>query len=118
MEDLIQDSTALKALLLPQLQALNNDVPELVNFGFSLAQRVMPYLTEVRVSKSALQLTTVLSYVKDCAASSVGKNQKDGLASWEAVAAFFAKVVEDLNQLINLASEHENVFKGTRTCYC
>jgi dynactin 1 len=36
LEDLIQDSTALKAHLVPQMQALSNFVPELVNFGISV----------------------------------------------------------------------------------
>ena len=120
LEELTQDSAALKALLLPQLQALNNEVPELVNFGFSLAQRVMPYLAEVRSSKDPFQLATVLGYVKDCASSSVGKDPKEapGPESWEAVAAFFAKVVEELNQLITLASEHENVYKSMYFVRC
>lgn len=36
LEDLIQDSTALKAHLVPQMQALSNFAPELVNFGISV----------------------------------------------------------------------------------
>lgn len=87
-------------------------MPELVNFGFSLAQRVMPYLTEVRGSKAAFKLSSVLGFVKECASSSVGKNSKEGTESWEAVAAFFGKVVEELNKLITVATEQENVFKS------
>lgn len=37
LEDLIQDSTALKPQLIPQLQALNNTAPELVNFGIGVS---------------------------------------------------------------------------------
>ena len=37
VEDLTQDSMALKAHLVPQLQNLNNTVPELVNFGISVS---------------------------------------------------------------------------------
>ena len=36
LEDLTHDSSALKSNLLPQLKALNNLVPELVNFGISV----------------------------------------------------------------------------------
>ena len=36
VEDLTQDSVALRPHLVPQLQALNNTVPELVNFGISV----------------------------------------------------------------------------------
>lgn len=42
LEDLTQDSVALKPHLVPQLQALNNTVPELVNFGFSVSIRLEP----------------------------------------------------------------------------
>ncbi|THH01217.1 hypothetical protein EW026_g1444 [Hermanssonia centrifuga] len=94
LEELTQDSAALKALLVPQLQALNNDVPELVNFGFSLAQQVMPYLSEVRSSKTAFKLAKVLSYVKD---------------------SFFTKVAEDVNRLQPLTSENENIIKISGT---
>ena len=38
VEDLTQDSMALKPHLIPQLQALNNTVPELVNFGISVGR--------------------------------------------------------------------------------
>jgi dynactin 1 len=39
LEDLTHDSGALKFHLLPQLKALNNLVPELVNFGISAGIR-------------------------------------------------------------------------------
>ena len=45
-------------------------------------------------------------------ASSVGKDSNEGPESFEAAAVFFGKVVEELNKLINLAIEHENVFKS------
>ena len=71
VEDLTQDSMALKAHFVPQLQALTNTVPELVNFGFSLAQQVMPYLSEARSSKTPFKFATVLDFVRQCAASTV-----------------------------------------------
>ena len=37
VEDLTQDSMALKAHFVPQLQTLTNTVPELVNFGISVS---------------------------------------------------------------------------------
>ena len=43
VEDLTQDSMALKAHFVPQLQALTNTVPELVNFGISV--RLAPFLS-------------------------------------------------------------------------
>jgi dynactin 1 len=36
LEDLLQNSAVLKAHLVPQMKALNNTVPEIVNFGISV----------------------------------------------------------------------------------
>jgi dynactin 1 len=36
VEELLQGSTALKAHLVPQMKALSNLVPEIVNFGISV----------------------------------------------------------------------------------
>ncbi|CAL1693902.1 unnamed protein product [Somion occarium] len=115
LEELTQESAALKPLLVPQLQALNNIAPELVNFGISLAQQVMPHLSDVRSSKSAFQLANVLGFVKQIAASTVGRSVKDGAASWEAVMNFFGQIMQEANKLVPLAVEHENVLKITGT---
>lgn len=114
LEDLTQESSALKSHLVPQLQVLTNEVPEIVNFGFNLARQIMPHLTEVRSSKTPLQLTTVLSFVKDCAASTIGKSykDKDGPVAWGSVEEFFTKVGQEVNKLTQSASESENVIKS------
>jgi dynactin 1 len=52
LEDLIQDSTALKAHLVPQMQALSNFAPELVNFGISV--RNLRYLCQQQQLKNYL----------------------------------------------------------------
>lgn len=82
LEDLIQDSGAVKALLVPRLKSLSENVPELVNFGFSLAQQVMPHLSEVRSTKSTFKIAAVLDFVKQCATSTVGKNRREGPVRW------------------------------------
>ncbi|OBZ68564.1 Dynactin, isoform [Grifola frondosa] len=115
LEDLTQDSTALKATLVPQLQTLTNTVPELVNFGISLAQLVMPHLSDVRSAKSPFKLPTLLSFVKQIAASTVGKQRKDDLSSWESVAGFFSQVVQDASKILPLALEAENTLKISGT---
>ena len=117
IEDLTQESSALKTPLLPTLQTLHNDVPELVNFGFSLAQQVMPHLSEVRGTKVPFGLATILSYVKQCVSSTVGKASKDGLASWEAVAGFIRRLGQDINNFIQVAGENESVFKSQYSLY-
>ncbi|KAJ7695201.1 dynactin [Mycena rosella] len=111
LEDLIQDSTALKAHLVPQMQALSNFVPELVNFGISFAQQIMPHLSDVRSSKSPFQLTTILSFVKQIAASTVAKDMKPGVTAWEAIGESIAQLVQEGSKLLPLALEPENVIK-------
>ncbi|KAI0931161.1 hypothetical protein AcW2_000104 [Taiwanofungus camphoratus] len=115
LEDLTQDSAALKSHLVPQLRALNNVVPELVNFGISLAQRVMPHLGDVRSAKAPFQLSAVLSFVKQIAASTVGKGKKGEVPSWESVGDFFTQVVQEASRLLPLALEAENVVKISGT---
>ncbi|KAJ7065928.1 dynein associated protein-domain-containing protein [Mycena belliarum] len=111
VEDLIQDSTALKAHLVPQMKALSNFVPELVNFGISFAQQIMPHLSDVRSSKSPFQLTTILSFVKQIAASTVAKDMKPGVSAWEAIGESITQLVQEGSKLLPLALEPENVIK-------
>ncbi|KAH9948209.1 dynactin [Amylocystis lapponica] len=115
LEDLTEDSSALKPYLVPQLQAINDVVPELVNFGFSLAQRVMPHLSDVRSAKSPFQLSTVLSFLKEIAASTVGKNRKDNVTSWESVSDYFTQMVQEANRLLPQTMEAENTVKISGT---
>ncbi|PCH34381.1 dynactin [Wolfiporia cocos MD-104 SS10] len=115
LEDLTQDSAALRAQLVPQLQALNNVVPELVNFGISLAQQVMPHLGDVRSAKAPFKLSAVLSFVRQTAASTVAKGRTDDVSSWDAVAEFFSQVVQEASKLLPVALESENVVKITGT---
>ncbi|TBU58180.1 dynactin [Dichomitus squalens] len=115
VEDLTQDSMALKAHLVPQLQNLNNTVPELVNFGISLAQLVMPHISDVRAVKSAFQLSTVVSYVKQSAASTVGKAGNEESASWDSVCEFLAQVIQEANRIVPMSLEAENTLKITGT---
>ncbi|KAJ7163329.1 dynein associated protein-domain-containing protein [Mycena filopes] len=113
LEDLIQDSGALKTHLVPQMKALSNFVPELVNFGISLAQQIMPHLSDVRSTKVPFQLTTILSYVKQIAASTVAKDIKPGVTAWEAIGESIAQLVQEGSKLLPLTLEPENVIKVT-----
>ncbi|KAJ7449516.1 dynactin [Mycena latifolia] len=94
LEDLIQDSTALKAHLVPQVKALSNFVPELVNFGISFAQQIMPHLSDRAEFQSPFQLTTILSFVKQIAASTVAKDMKPGVTAWEAIGESITQLVQ------------------------
>ncbi|RDX50532.1 dynactin [Lentinus brumalis] len=111
IEDLTQDSMALRPHLVPQLQALNNTVPELVNFGISLAQEVMPHINDVRAAKSAFQLSTVLSFVKQSTASTVGKGRNDDSSPWDAVGDFLTQVIQEAARIVPLSMESENTLK-------
>ncbi|KAI0658356.1 dynactin [Cubamyces menziesii] len=115
LEDLTQESMALKPHLIPHLQALNNTVPELVNFGISLAQLVMPHISDVRAAKSAFQLSTVLSFVKQSVDSTVGKGRNDDLSPWDAVSEFLNQVVQDAGKIVPLSLEGENTLKISGT---
>ncbi|KAM5539842.1 hypothetical protein V8D89_006345 [Ganoderma adspersum] len=115
VEDLTQDSMALKAHFVPQLQTLTNTVPELVNFGISLAQLIMPHIGDVRAAKCAFQLSTVLSFVKQSAASTVGKQSSEDAASWDSVGEFLGQVIGEANRIIPMSLEAENTLKISGT---
>ncbi|KAH7886311.1 dynein associated protein-domain-containing protein [Phlebopus sp. FC_14] len=115
LEDVIQDSAALKAHLVPQLKSLCNAVPELVNFGISLAQQVIPHLSDARNAKSPFQLATVLSYAKQTAMSTVAMDMRPGSSCWGAVSEVIAQLATECNRLLPLAFESENVYKMTGT---
>lgn len=111
LEDLIQDSMALKSHLVPQLKMLCNSVAELVNFGISLAQQIMPHLSDARGAKSPFQLTTVLTFVKQIATSTVAKGLKPGGSAWEAIGDSISHLLEEGGKLLPLTMEPENVLK-------
>nr|GAT55786.1 predicted protein [Mycena chlorophos] len=113
MEDLIQDSAALKAHLVPQMKGLSNFVPELVNFGISFAQQIMPHISDVRANKTPFQLTTILSFAKQNAIATVAKDMKPGNNVWEAIGESVVQLVQEGSKLLPLTMEAENVVKGS-----
>ncbi|TFK24263.1 dynactin [Coprinopsis marcescibilis] len=115
LETLLKDSAAVKVHLLPQMKALTDNVAELVNFGISLAQSVMPHLSDVRAAKSPFQLTTVLGIVKQTAASTVAKEIKPGASVWDAISDYINQLMDEGNKLLPLTLEKENVQKITGT---
>lgn len=75
----------------------------------------MPHLSDVRSSKTSFQLATVLSFVKQTAASTVAKDTKSGMSCWEAVGESIAELVQDGTRLLPLALEPENVLKSKQS---
>ena len=72
----------------------------------------MPHLSDVRSSKAPFQLATVLSFVKQIAASTVAKDTKPGVSPWDAVGMSITQLIQEGSKLLPLALEGENVVKG------
>ncbi|KAF9478081.1 dynactin [Pholiota conissans] len=115
LEDLAHDSAAVKPHVIPQMKALSNYIAELVNFGISVAQQIMPHLRDARSSKTSFQLTTILSVVKQSATSTVAKDMKPGASPWEAIGEVITHLIEESSKLVQPISEPENVLKITGT---
>lgn len=72
----------------------------------------MPHLSDARGSKSPFQLTTVLAFVKQIAASTVAKDMKPGSSVWAAIGESVSQLVQEGGRLLPLALETENVLKS------
>jgi dynactin 1 len=72
----------------------------------------MPHLSDVRSSKSAFQLSKVLSMVNQTATSTVPKNMKPGISAWDAVGESITQLAQEASSLLPLALEPENVAKS------
>lgn len=79
---------------------------------FQLAQQIMPHLSDARGAKSPFQLTTVLTFVKQIATSTVAKGLKPGGSAWEAIGDSISHLLEEGGKLLPLTMEPENVLKG------
>lgn len=111
IEDLLKDSSALKAHLVSNLQDLNNSFSELINFGISLAQQIMPYLSDVRGSKTPFQFERVLSLVRQTASNTVNKGS-NASSPWQGVSDYIANVLQQANALVPLTMEAGNTVKS------
>lgn len=72
----------------------------------------MPHISDARGSKSPFQLSTVLSYVRQTAGSTICKDRKDGSTSWEAIGEAIASIVQEVGNMLPVALEPENVMKS------
>jgi dynactin 1 len=72
----------------------------------------MPHLSDARSAKSSFQLTTVLTFVKQIATSTVAKDLKPGGNAWEAVGTSISQLLEQGSKLLPSAMEPENVLKS------
>ncbi|KAI0321262.1 dynein associated protein-domain-containing protein [Amylostereum chailletii] len=111
LEDLTEQSSALKTHLAPQLKALSDHVSELVDFGIQLAQQTMPHIADARASKAPFQLAKVISLVRDTALATVGKTRKDAASAWDALGSSMSQLISTANALLPVTMENENIVK-------
>ena len=112
IEDLLKDSSALKAHRVSNPQDLNNSFSGLINFGISLAQQITPYLNDVCVSKSPFRFEHVLSLVRQTASNTVNKGS-NAPSPWRGVSDCIANVLQQANALVPLTMEAGNTLKST-----
>ncbi|KAF8518210.1 dynactin [Gautieria morchelliformis] len=112
IEDMLQDTAALKAHLLPQLNSLTILVSKGVDFSIQLAQSINGYLADVRAAKHPFQLGAVLNIVREIATATMSR--KDAAPpSWTDVTESIVQLVQDGGAVLPLALETDNVVKIT-----
>lgn len=113
LEELTQDSGALKPQIIPQLDALGKMVPELVDFGINLAHSVLPHLVSIQNNKSTLHTDAIMELVKQNA-SALSKEQSDR-SPWAIVSDAINKLTQEAAAIVPLALEPENIIKISAT---
>jgi len=112
VEDLTNDSSALKSIFIPRLAHLTgaNGLMELaLKFGVQLAQQVRIYVIEVKEKKDTLKLTRVLSSVR----SSAGEIKAGGgTGSWQTASELLSQLQREASDVLNLAAESDSVMKS------
>ncbi|KAL5535863.1 hypothetical protein ACEPAF_3957 [Sanghuangporus sanghuang] len=113
LEELTQESAALKPHLIPQLDALGKKVPELVDFGITLAHSVLPYLTGVQNNKGTLETKIILGFVNQNAIA-LSPDNKDS-SPWDIVSDAIKKLTQEAASVVPVALEPEHVMKISAT---
>lgn len=115
VEDLTNDSSALKPIFIPRLSHLTGPqgLMELaLKFGVQLAQQVRLYVIEVKEKKDALKLTRVLASVR----SSAGEIKAGGgTGSWQTAGELLSQLQREAADVLALATESDSVMKGSST---
>lgn len=109
VEDLINDSSALKAVFVPRLQHLVGLMALALNFGVNMAQQVRGYLLDVKDKKEAYKLTRVLEIVRITAGE---VKTGGGIGSWQTVSDLLTQLQRDSSDVVSIASESESVMKS------
>lgn len=129
---MLQDTAALKAHLLPQLNSLTILVSKgvdfaiqvchfwIISFGWmnvepsKLAQSINGYLADVRAAKHPFQLGAVLNIVREITAATMSRKDA-ALPSWKDVTGSIVQLIQDGGAVLPLALEADNVVKSTDT---
>ena len=110
MDDLTQNSDALRVELLSQIDSLNNGVSNLVNYGIQLAQRIMGHLSETKSLDQSFNLDTVLSFARETATATIGQSGVGG--TWSVISKVILDVTEAATALLPSVMDSKNVLKG------
>ena len=112
IEALLEDSSALKAHLVSNLQDLNNSFSELINFWY-LAGSADHAVSERRPgSKTPFQFEHVLFLVRQTASSTVNKGS-NASSQWQGVSDYIVNVLQQANALVPLTNEPGNMLSWT-----
>ena len=112
VEDLTNESAALKAEFIPRLSHLTggSGLMELaLKFGIQLAQAIRLYVIEVKEKKDTLNLTRVLTSVR----STAGEIKAGGgMGSWQTVGDLLSQLQRDAADVLSLATDSDSVMKS------
>ncbi|KAG9054727.1 hypothetical protein FS842_004320 [Serendipita sp. 407] len=110
VEDLTNDSSALKAEFIPRLSHLTGVMELALKFGVSLAQEVRLYIIDIKEKKEALKITRLLTSVR----STAGEIKTGGgTGSWQTVGDLLSQLQRDAADVLSLATESESAMKIT-----
>ncbi|KIJ51351.1 hypothetical protein M422DRAFT_26769 [Sphaerobolus stellatus SS14] len=112
IEDLLNESSALKPNLVPQLNSLTIIISKGVDFAIQLAQSVNGYLADVRAAKHPYQLGGVMTLVREIATATMSRKDVS-LPSFNDVSDCLLQLVQDISALLPVAMESESTTKIT-----
>lgn len=72
----------------------------------------MPHIGDVRAAKSAFELSTVLSFVRESVESTVGKGRSDDASPWDSVGDFFNQIMQEAGRIVPMSLESESTLKS------
>lgn len=110
VDDLLNESAALREDTIPQLVVLADAVTKAVDFGIQFGQRIGAYISEVRAAKSPFQLSVVLSAAREISGAVIPS--KD-LSSWASVRNVIQTLGRDAVAFLPTAMDADHVVKST-----